>query len=121
MSKSLFLIMLFATVLQATKPSVPLKPQIQRADTVVIATALNSCTYCKDNNRARFRVIEMLKGVIRQNNIAVTTPYLSFDRGTKYILFLQKKEKHFQWINGKASRLIATEKNVKDGKNILRP
>jgi len=101
-------------LLQATKPGVPLKPQIQRADTIVVATALNSCTYCKDNNRAKFTVVEILKGKIGKSDLTVIAPYLSFDTGTKYILFLQKKGKQFQWIQGNSSRLIATETNVKD-------
>jgi len=119
MIKWLLFIMLLTNVSQATKPSAPLKPQIKRADYILSATAINSCSYCNVKNKATFIISKILKGNIVENNITVIAPSLSFDMNVKYILFLQKKDNKFYWINGNSSRLVATQKNIKSVKNLL--
>jgi len=51
--------------------------------------------------------------------MTVIAPSLSFNLGKKYILFLIKRDNKFHWITGNSSRLIATEKNLKNIKDIL--
>jgi len=116
----LILIISFTHVVEASKPSVPLEPQIKRAAYIALAVSMNTCIYCKSDNQARFKIIENFKGIITEDTITVTTPFLSFDVGKKYILFLVKEKNGFHWISANCSRLIATEKNLENVKNIVR-
>ena len=120
MIKWIIFIISFTHVVQATKPSVPLEPQIKRATYIALAVSMNTCSYCTSDNQVKFKIVENFKGKITEDTISVTAPELSFDVGKKYILFLVKEKNGFHWISANCSRLIATEENLENVKNIVR-
>src|SRR4051794_34001177 len=86
------------TAAMATKPTVPLDPQLRRAEVIVVGTALHS----RQSLEAvcRFQTGEILKGHPPGREITVRFGNgLVFEKGETYILFLTGDSKSgWRWI-----------------------
>ena len=120
MKLGLFVLILFAlsTSLFARKVTVSLSSMQQRAEIIVIAESLESVTVYEEAD-VNFHLVEVLKGELREGDIVVTVPSLSFEKGVNYILFLNHKEGSLYWIKGNSLRLKATVPNIANIKKEL--
>ena len=107
-----------STSLSARKVTVSLSSMEQRAEIIVVAESLESVAVYEEAD-VDFHLVEVLKGELREGNIVVTVPSLSFEKGINYILFLNHKEGSLYWIKGNSLRLKATVPNIANIKKEL--
>jgi len=115
---SVLILIALSTSLFARKITVSLSSMQQRAEIIVIAESLESVVVYEEEN-IKFHLVEVLKGELREGDIVVTVPSLSFEKGVNYILFLNRKDGRFYWIEGNSLRLKATATNIANVKKEL--
>ena len=115
----IFCLLVSTTLLHATKRTVSFESMEKRASIIVVAEPLNEVILAKKDETILFTVHQKLKGEMLAHRISIIAPNLSFDKGQRYLLFLNKATQGYHWILGNSVRPKATEENVVKIKEVI--